>query len=94
MAKLIVRHRVADFDTWKRAFDGMTALRQKHGFTGHTLVRDASDPNLVTIINEVKDLAGAKAYGGSPELREAMARGGVLGPPDVTFCEDYEARSY
>jgi hypothetical protein len=94
MAKLIVRHRVANFESWKSVFDGMTELRKRHGFTGHTLVRDAADPSVVTIINEVKDLAGAKAYGGSPELRDAMARGGVQGPPEVFFCEEQEARTY
>jgi hypothetical protein len=94
MAKLIVRHRVANFEAWKRVFDDLTETRRRHGWTGHTVVRDATDPNVVTIINHVRDLAGAKAYGGSAALREAMARGGVQGAPEVFFCEEHEERSY
>jgi hypothetical protein len=48
----------------------------------------------VTIVNHVKDLAGAKRYGGSDALREAMKRGGVQGAPDVTFLEDAEDKTY
>ena len=94
MAKLIVRHRVANFEAWKSVFDGMTALRKSHVWLGHTVVRDAADPNVVTIINHMRDLAGAKAYGGSAELRAAMAKGGIEGAPEVMFCEEHEDKTY
>ncbi len=94
MATLIVKHRVSNFETWKQTFDGMTAERAKHGWLGHRVLRDAQDPNIVTIINHVKDLAGAKAYGGSPALREAMQRGGVQGPPEISLCDDVDDKKY
>jgi hypothetical protein len=94
MATLIVKHRVKNFETWKVVFDEMGALRARHGWTSHTVLRDATDPNLVTIVNRVGSLAEAKAYGGSPELRAAMQRGGIEGPPEVTFLDDAEDRSY
>jgi quinol monooxygenase YgiN len=94
MAALIVRHRVANFEAWKKIFDEMEATRRQHGWIGHDLYRDANDPNLVTVVNHVRDLAGAKDYGMSPALREAMQRGGVLGAPDVTFLDDSEQRKY
>jgi hypothetical protein len=93
-AKLIVRHRVNNFDTWQKAFLDMIPVRKKYGFTGHTLVQDAGDPNMVTIINHVKDVASAKAYAGSPELREGMQKAGVAGPPEVFFCEEIGDQSY
>jgi quinol monooxygenase YgiN len=94
MATMIVKHRVASFDSWKKVFDEMEATRREHGWTGHEVLRDATDPNLVVIVNHMRDLAGAKRYGGSPALREAMARGGVQGPPDITFLDDADIRSY
>jgi hypothetical protein len=94
MAKLIVRHRVANFEAWKQAFLGMTAVRKKFGFTGHTVVQDANDPNIVTIINHAKDLASAKAYAGSAELREGMVKAGVQGPPEAFFCEEADEQRY
>ncbi|MFI5307717.1 MAG: cyclase [Polyangiales bacterium] len=93
-AALIVRHRVASFDAWKKVFDSMTETRRAHGWISTLLYRDASDPNLVTIVNRVKDLDGAKRYGGSAELRAAMDKGGVLGAPEIFFVEEAEERKY
>ena len=94
MATLIVKHRVKNFETWKAVFDEMGALRARHGWTSHSVLRDAADPNLVTIVNRVASLEQAKAYGGSPELRAAMQRGGIDGAPEVTFLDDAEDRTY
>jgi len=94
MAKMIVRHRVANFENWKKVFDDMGATRAKHGWLGHEVLRDAQDPNLVTIVNHVKDVASAKAYGGSPDLKAGMEKAGVISAPDVTFLEEVETRTY
>jgi hypothetical protein len=94
MATMIVKHRVANFESWKKIFDEMGTVRAKHGWTGHLVLRDASDPNLVTIVNRMKSLDGAKAYGGSPDLRAAMQRAGVQGPPDISFCDDADEGRY
>jgi quinol monooxygenase YgiN len=91
---MIVRHRVANFETWKQVFEEMEGARKAHGWIGYELHRDAADPNVVTIVNHMKDLAGAKAYGASPELRAAMAKGGIQGPPELFFLDDVEARRY
>jgi hypothetical protein len=88
MAAMIVKHRVANFETWRKVFDEMDGLRQSHGWTGYSILRDATDPNLVVIVNRVKELNDAKRYGGSPALREAMDRAGVVGAPEIQFLND------
>jgi len=88
MATMIVKHRVANFDQWKSVFDSMNSVRKEHGWIGSTVHRDAADPNVVVIVNHVKDLAGAKRYGGSQALRDAMAKGGILGAPEIQFLND------
>jgi hypothetical protein len=93
-AALIVRHRVANFEAWKTVFDGMTDVRRSHGWISTHVYRDATDPNVVTIVNRVKDLDGAKRYGGSAELRTAMQQAGVQGAPEVSFVEEAEERRY
>jgi quinol monooxygenase YgiN len=93
-AALIVRHRVANFDTWKKVFDEMIETRRAHGWLSTIVYRDAADPNVVTIVNRVKDLDGAKRYGASPDLRGAMERGGVQGPPEIQFVDEAEERPY
>ena len=95
MATMIVKHRVANFENWKVAFDDMIPTRARFGWTGHLVLRDATDPNIVTIVNRMKTLDGAKAYGGSPELRAGMQRAGVVGAAEISFCEDAdEKRDY
>jgi hypothetical protein len=89
MATMIVRHRVANFDAWKKVFDSMHDVRVKEfNWLGTEVYRDESDPNYVTIIDRVKDLASAKRYGGSQVLKDAMARAGVISAPDVTFLTE------
>ncbi|MGZ3424101.1 MAG: putative quinol monooxygenase [Polyangiales bacterium] len=93
-AALIVRHRVANFDQWKKVFDGMTETRRAHGWLSTLVYRDATDPNMVTIVNRVRDLDGAKRYGSSPEIRDAMQRGGVQGPPEIHFLDESDEHAY
>ena len=90
MATLLVRHRVTNFDKWKKVFDRFEGLREKHGFTGHSVHRDETDPNIVVIVNHVGDMAEAKNYGASHELRDAMAEAGVQGAPEIAFLTDVE----
>lgn len=88
MVAMIVRHRVANYDKWRELFDSMHATRAAHNWIGAEVFRDAADPNLVTIVNHVHDIDSAKRYGGSPDLRAAMERGGVLGAPDIQFLNE------
>jgi quinol monooxygenase YgiN len=93
-AALIVRHRVANFESWKKVFDSFTDVRRSHGWLSAIVYRDEADPNMVTIINRVKDLDGAKRYGSSEGLRNAMREGGVQGTPEIHFCDETEDKRY
>ena len=90
MATMIVRFRVADFDRWKAVFDGMAAARRDHGIVGSSVHRDVEDPSVVVTILSAATLDAARAWGGSADLRSAMAKAGVEGIPDVQFLEDVE----
>ncbi|HEU4718571.1 MAG TPA: antibiotic biosynthesis monooxygenase [Bacteroidia bacterium] len=94
MATLIVKHPVADFNQWKKVFDGMHETRLAHGFTEHQVLRDPTDANLVTIISRVRSAEDAKAYGQSPVLKEAMKNAGVIGAPHVELLNDEEIKTY
>ena len=94
MATMIAKMRVANFERWKEDFTSMSGARGKSGWVEHRVLRDATDPNIVTVVSRVKDLDSAKRYGQSNELREAMQRSGVLGPPDISFCDDDSEHRY
>jgi len=43
--------------------------------------QDVSDPNLVTVLLEWKDVEKAHKFTSSPALAEAMEKAGVIGQP-------------
>lgn len=94
MAKVIVQHRVADYDRWIAVFNEHETVRRQHGATGHAITREVADPNTVLIVNEFATLDGARAFSQDPSLPAAMARGGVEGHPQVWITDEAEARAY
>ncbi len=85
MPTLIVRHKVKDFAAWQSAFDDHAPARLAAGLANARLFTSADDPNEVVIIFDAADIEKAKAFGASPELKEAMANAGVADKPDIYF---------
>ena len=94
MASMFIKHRVADFSTWKPVFDEHETARREFGTTAHSVHRDADDPTVVTIAFRIASIARAREFTASPELRAAMERAGVVGPPELWFTEDVEDKHY
>ena len=87
MATLFVVHDVADFGTWKQAYDDFSTVRDSMGVTGHGVYQAEDDPNNVTIYHHFESMEAAKAFMGSPQLKEAMMAAGVQGEPKVWFTK-------
>jgi hypothetical protein len=94
MTKVIVQHRVADYDRWFPVFTEHEAVRRQHGATGHSIGREVADRNSVVIVNEFASLDGARAFTQDPSLPAAMARGGVEGAPQVWIVDEADASTY
>ncbi len=88
MPHLIVRVPVQDFVRWKIVYDSNLPARQSAGLKELNLWRNADKPNEVVLLFEVSDMAKAKAYTSSPELKEKLKAGGVIGPADNLFLLD------
>lgn len=87
-ATLFVRHTVADYDTWRKAYDGAEALRAKHGCTGQQVLRVPDDPTDVAATHDFPTVAQAKAFANDPELEAAMGEGGVTSVPRIEIFEN------
>jgi len=82
MVYINIQHRVADFEKWRQEFDAHQSFRREGGATGSQQVfQDVSDPNLVTVLLEWKDVEKAQKFTSSPALAEAMEKAGVIGQP-------------
>jgi heme-degrading monooxygenase HmoA len=84
---MLVRHRVADFATWKPVYDAHLSAREKAGLKEEHLFRNADDPNEVLLLFSMEDHDKAKAFTASDDLRQAMEKAGVSEKPDVYFLK-------
>ena len=87
MPHLLIHHKVEDYDRWKKAFDEHAPMRQAAGSKGGYLFRSADNPNEVVMIMEMEDLDRARQFTESDDLRQAMQKAGVTGPPEILFLE-------
>jgi heme-degrading monooxygenase HmoA len=90
MPALLVRHKVADYATWKPVFDEDAGARRAHGSQGGRLFRNAADPHEVLILLAWDDLDRARLFAQSDDLREALARGGATDRPDVWILQEVD----
>jgi hypothetical protein len=77
MTTAIVLHRVADYESWRPAYDGLDDTRTAAGVTHQEVLRSKDDPNLVIVRHDFANPAAADAFFANTELKQAMARGGV-----------------
>jgi quinol monooxygenase YgiN len=88
MASMLVQHQVKDFSEWKNVYDSLADLRASSGELSDTIYRDANNPNELTILFEWDSLENAQKYSQSQELKEAMQKAGVEGPPNISFLNE------
>jgi heme-degrading monooxygenase HmoA len=78
---------VEHYDQWKDAFDEFEHKRDNAGSKGGFVFRNVDDANQVTILLKFANLKKARAFVNSDELRDAMQRSGVKGPPNAFILE-------
>ena len=59
MAYMLIRHKVAEFEKWKQAYEDHRSSRQAAGLKDVHLWRNAEDPNEVIVLFEASDVANA-----------------------------------
>jgi hypothetical protein len=87
MVRLFVRHKVQDYQAWRKVYDAFESTRVKLGAKGHAVYRDVDDDHDVTAWHDFDSPEAAKAFAGSAELKAAMKGAGVAGPPTVWITQ-------
>lgn len=86
MRTLFVRHEVADFASWKQAYDAFDEERRAMGVIGDGVYQEDGNPNAVTAYHDFESVEAAKAFAGSDRLREVMKVAGVSSEPEIWFA--------
>ena len=87
MALLLIRHRVADYDAWRKVYDSVSDMPEFGGITSESVHRTVDDPNNVLVLHYFDSVDEARAFTTLPELKGAMQRAGVQGEPRFEFYE-------
>src|SRR5437763_1625794 len=74
MSTLVIEHQVADFQTWKNAFDSDPIDRVRGGVTAHTIQQPANDPTYVIVNLEFPSAEHAQQF--LPALRQLWQHAG------------------
>ena len=88
MTYVLVRFSVENLAKWKSVFEEAGTLRKNFGSMGVRAFSKTDSPTDVVILGEYADKGKAMQMFQSQEFREATQRGGVKGPPEVTFLDE------
>jgi hypothetical protein len=83
---LTIHLKVKDFNAWQTSYNGNEKNRTSAGITNGSVFRNAQDPNDVVILQDVADVAKARTWLGSDEMKSTMQQSGVLGSPSIRFA--------
>jgi hypothetical protein len=88
MGLLIIRHKVKDFAAWKKAFDTHATAQKAAGLTNPRVFCSSDDRSETVVLFDMKDIAAAKKFGSSADLKATMAAAGVIDQPTALFLEE------
>lgn len=88
MGFVTIKARIADYDTYKKVYDGMTSVRKEWGCVSERAFRNSSNPSEVMVLLEWDDMRKCQEYTMSADARDAMSRAGVQGTPEITFLNE------
>jgi len=83
---LTIHLKVKDYTAWRTGYDAREKNRVSAGITNGRVFRRAEDQNDVVILQDVADVAKARTWLASDEMKAAMEKGGVVGSPNIRFA--------
>ena len=88
MGTLIIRHKVTkNYGEWRPVFDRHAVAQKSAGLTNPHVFRSSDDENEVVVLFDTEGTKKAKDFVASPDLKETMAKAGVIDSPTVFFLE-------
>jgi len=94
MTTMFARHKVEDYNNWKRVYDDISNVRKENGVTAAAVYRDSGDPNTIIVTHQFKNKSDATSFANSDDLKSAMHKAGVKDQPEFWFGDNLESTSY
>lgn len=94
MITAFVKHKVKDYDAWKRVYDEFNSTRKENGVIAASVHRDINNPNMIYIMHQFKSMNTASEFLSSDKLKSAMEGAGVISEPEIWLGEDVEHTPY
>ncbi|MSP52569.1 MAG: hypothetical protein EXQ91_09345 [Alphaproteobacteria bacterium] len=88
MPHVVIRHKVKDFDAWKKVFDAGDEFRASLTLANPRLFRMKDDPNEVVLLMELTDVPRYRAHLASDRHRERAKLSGVADDPDFFILDE------
>jgi hypothetical protein len=85
MVKVIISHKVKDYEAWRPIFDQDQDRRQKFGFRNQHVFRDVNDANHIYMSAEIDNPSVLDNFFEDPDLAEKMKKAGVISDPKVVL---------
>jgi quinol monooxygenase YgiN len=88
----LVRHQVADFDAWKKVYDGFVPVQTEHGVHAYQVLRSIEKPNEIIVTHTFASRESARNFFAMPELKEAMSQAGVNADSlEISYFDEVES---
>lgn len=84
---MIVIAKVANYAKWLPDYESHDSVRLASGLHNALVCRGTKDSNTVMVVLRMDDAAKAKEFAASPGLKERMKKGGVVGPPTISYVD-------
>ena len=84
---MVIQHKVANYAKWKPAYESHDSVRLANGLSNYVIARGLEDSNMVLVALKMSDIEKAKAMAASPEMKDRMKKGGVIGMPTINYLE-------
>ena len=85
---VLLTQEINDFHSWKAQFDEQLHARRGSGLIDLHILRDESDPNVVTLLFGTTNLTNARKFIESEDWRNSMTEAGAVGHPEVRFLNE------
>jgi len=91
MGMMIIRHKVRDYGQWRPVFDGHAEMQKAAGLSNPRVYHSAdSNKSEIVVVFDTDDTRKAKDFAASTDLKEVMAKAGVVDTPTIYFLESID----